>query len=596
MAPDSVYTDALKVNTHMKNSLRFYILSLLVLFSVVTGGVTLFLASSVFRAEIGNLYRQDYADRIRAIEWEYQEVDATSHASSEVWRLQTELIAELEERYVEEQSFQPFIVNGDGEVVLLVEGSILDEAALQGEIVPRLEATDSEEFWFDSESDRLWILYSYYEPWDWYTGYVVPEVVRMEALRRFQLLGGGALLLTTLLALILFTLYLRGALRPVTHISTKLEEAGSGFLGANLEERGASELRSVARSLNGLLGSLRENVGELQRSAEANREVEQTLSATTEENERAFSSITELVSGNEADIHALHAQVTESEERVNRIVSTLEGFESTVRQQGTAIETASNSLELVAEHSRSVARTTERHRETTEKLIESMSSGREEMEETRRTVEEIQSSTGAISEFLDLMKGIAEQTNLLSMNAAIEAAHAGETGSGFAVVAEEIRKLAQQSGEQSQEIAEVIRSILERIERATEATRKTSSFFQKADEEMGSMRDSFNEVSGETEELLREGERISGEIGSLKEASEAVLGGSSEASEEGREIYRGLREMATLSEQVERRIGEIGGATRENEASMTELRRATEALTETAQNLAEAAERWRIGE
>jgi len=580
----------------MKNSLRFYILAMVVLFFVAIGAVTLLLGSAIFKSEIDSLYREDFSERISNIEWEYSEVDATSHASSEVWTLQNELLQELEERYVEEHDYQPFIINGDGEVVLHVSGGLLAETALQQELAPQLEQAERAETYYAGGGRKLWVLYSYYEPWDWYTGYVLPESVRMEALRRFQSIAGLSVVGMTILALLLFTLYLRSALKPVGRISDKLETVASGRLAGALQERGASELRAVARSLNDLLHSLRENVGQLQRSAEANREVEQTLSATTEENGRAIASISELVHGIETDIHSLHQQVTDSEESLNRIVGTLEGFESEVKEQGDALAGASGALERIVSHSKSVASTTERHRETTELLLESMSAGREEMEETRKTVEEIQSSTGAISDFLELMKSIAEQTNLLSMNAAIEAAHAGETGSGFAVVADEIRKLAQQAGQQSQEIGEVISDILERIDRAAQASRRTASSFQKADEEMGQMQSSFAEVSSETEELLKEGERISSEIESLKSASEAVLKGSTEASAEGRGVRDGLREAATLSEQVQHRIGEIGGATTESKSSMEELRRATDALTETASSLAEAAERWQIEE
>lgn len=580
----------------MKNSLRFYILAMVVVFFVGIGAVTLLLASGIFKSEIDSLYREDFSERIRNIEWEYGEVDATSHASSEVWRLQNELLAELEERYVEEQRYQPFIINGDGEVVLHVNSSLLEESALQQELAPELEQAQMAETYYEADGTSLWILYAYYEPWDWYTGYVVPEAARMEALRSFQTIAGLAVVAMTMLAMVLFTLYLRSALSPVSRISQKLEEASSGILGRNLEQKGASELRAVAGSLNALLQSLKHNVSELQRSSEANRGVEQTLSATTEQNGRAIASISDLVTGIERDIHSLHQKVKESEERIERITSTLEGFETEVKEQGGALDSASQALERIVQHSKSVAATTERHRQTTETLIESMAAGREEMEETRKTVEEIQSSTGAISDFLDLMKSIAEQTNLLSMNAAIEAAHAGEAGSGFAVVADEIRKLAQQAGQQSQEMNAVITDILGRIETATRASRQTAASFQRADEEMGAMRSSFTEVSSETEELLTEGERISSEIESLKHASEEVHRGSAEATTEGRGVREGLREVAALSRQVEQRIGEIGGATKESRASMDELRRATEALTETATNLAEASERWRIDE
>ena len=103
-----------------------------------------------------------------------------------------------------------------------------------------------------------------------------------------------------------------------------------------------------------------------------------------------------------------------------------------------------------------------------------------------------------------VMDNIASQTNLLSMNAAIEAAHAGESGKGFAVVAEEIRKLAEDSSEQSKTISTVLKKIKESIDKISRSTDNVLKKFEAIDSSVRTVADQINSAVNQVSEISNE--------------------------------------------------------------------------------------------
>jgi methyl-accepting chemotaxis protein len=147
---------------------------------------------------------------------------------------------------------------------------------------------------------------------------------------------------------------------------------------------------------------------------------------------------------------------------------------------------------------------------------------------------------------VNVINGIAGSTNLLSMNAAIEAAHAGDAGRGFAVVADEIRKLADTSGKNAKEIGRQLKEVIAVITSAAEQSGRTRDSFVEIQTEIAGAMDAFQEITNATGELAEGGKQILEALQTLSDMSSRVKSGGGdmgEAQEKLEELQKGSRVM-----------------------------------------------------
>jgi methyl-accepting chemotaxis protein len=193
------------------------------------------------------------------------------------------------------------------------------------------------------------------------------------------------------------------------------------------------------------------------------------------------------------------------------------------------------------------------------------------VQQSATQVDELDRRSESINDFVDVIKQISSQTNLLALNAAIEAARAGERGVGFAVVAQEVRELADSSGAAAEEVAEHIRVVRQQVSQVSET--------------MASGRAKVRGVEEVADGAAHALEAIAASVGDVEEAAgqlATAAAGNLKVVEEIRvvleEVAAAAQAHASASEQVTAAAQEQGAATQEMAAQASELSQAAHRL------------------
>jgi methyl-accepting chemotaxis protein len=242
----------------------------------------------------------------------------------------------------------------------------------------------------------------------------------------------------------------------------------------------------------------------------------------------------------------------------DRVTQTISQLAEGAGQQAESTEKGSERINNIAEMIACIAQDMSISEKLAEAAIEAMTSVKssiryqeEKMDENKRisvhvgeAVTDLMDKSKEIGKILEVIKGVAHQTNLLALNAAIEAARAGEHGKGFAVVSEEIRKLAEQSGESSKKITEIIEDVQRGIENTVEQIEKadllsteqenalaqTVQAISVISDKVESIETKVKAVSGATESLTEDAKEAEDMIATIASISEESAAGSQEAS------------------------------------------------------------------
>jgi methyl-accepting chemotaxis protein len=260
--------------------------------------------------------------------------------------------------------------------------------------------------------------------------------------------------------------------RILSNLSTRMTEIsrGKGDLTKKIPLVSFDEVGDVAESLNGFLDLLNRLIGNVKGvSSEIGENTQDIVGASQEA--RMPDLVIDLREAS-TKVDLLSAEQIEAAKKANEqiinIISSVQGIHNNLMEQGRFVEDTSSSVEEMAANVKSVNKMTNEADKVAKELEELAHNGTEAVKQSIKAIEEIQDSSRTMEKTVGHINKIAAQTNLLAMNAAIEAAHAGIAGQGFAVVAQEVRDLAISSSARSKEILEEIRLMATRVENGVE--------------------------------------------------------------------------------------------------------------------------------
>ncbi|MCL2294194.1 MAG: methyl-accepting chemotaxis protein [Spirochaetes bacterium] len=240
-------------------------------------------------------------------------------------------------------------------------------------------------------------------------------------------------------------------------------------------------------------------------------------------------------------------------EKINNLVAKLD---TSISTQSNAVNDSSAVTEKIVTALKNSSELSRQKQESIMELIDNAAKGQEAMKETVQAVQDISQSVEGISSAIKIISAIAANTNLLSMNAAIEAAHAGDAGKGFAVVADEIRRLSESTRENSRNISQTLSDIISGINTTSRRTNDTGIFINDMSEEINGFGITISELIGVLTKLSAESSEITNALQNLQDISSAVKNDYSEMMSLTDIVRYEVNYLAAMSADIVRAIEE----------------------------------------
>ncbi|MDR0474561.1 MAG: methyl-accepting chemotaxis protein [Treponema sp.] len=242
---------------------------------------------------------------------------------------------------------------------------------------------------------------------------------------------------------------------------------------------------------------------------------------------------------------------------VENIKDNIDSLKKMIEEQTDSVNMSSSAIEEMTANIHSVTQTLAENSKNVDKLTEASENGKTGVQTVAQEIQEIARDSEGLLEINSAMNNIASQTNLLSMNAAIEAAHAGEVGKGFAVVADEIRKLAESSGQQSKTTAAMLKKIKSSIDNITKSSSEVLARFGAIDTSVKTVSQHEQNILASMEEQEAGGKQILESISRLRDITSSVKKGSDDMAESGETLVKETDEFIKTSQEAVEGMNEI---------------------------------------
>lgn len=293
-----------------------------------------------------------------------------------------------------------------------------------------------------------------------------------------------------------------------------------------------------------------------------------------------------------ANIQSIRNQANNQSESVNKTTEAMKNISLSINtlnqlidNQSSNVSVSSSAIEEMIANISSVTQTLVNNTENIKKLTQSSESGRIDLTKITKDIKEVARESESLFEISHVIQNIASQTNLLSMNASIEAAHAGESGKGFSVVATEVRKLAESSEKQAKTVADVLKRIktaIDEITRSTEGVLNKITIIESevkiVSEQENIIRNAMEEQHSGSKQVLQAISELNDITEKVKNGSENIISGNCRIMEETEnlskityEITNGIQEIAIGTQEVTTAVTMVNELTEDNRISIKTL-------------------------
>ncbi len=349
----------------------------------------------------------------------------------------------------------------------------------------------------------------------------------------------------------------RYIIRPISVLVNTFETGSSGDLRVRSRPMTTDEIGNAMGASDGFFSLLRANMRDLKGLLEGLGELKTSLTRQVNETVAAVGQITSTTERVKDRIGEQGINVNETAASIEQLARNIDSLGNQIRRQSEEVDRSRAAIEELLRVNGQILVSAETNTRNAETLVALVETSQEVLRTMVEEIGEVASSSRHLAEANELIANVSTQTNLLAMNAAIEAAHAGEAGRGFSVVADEIRKLAEMSAEQSKTIGRNQQKMLQSIQlisRDSEKVERSFSDIQAAVRQAETLNGSMRDSTAQSEE---NGKRVSLALESISEITSSVRSSSEEMRQGNQEMLQAVTQLRRISGDIDEAMGEL---------------------------------------
>ena len=361
--------------------------------------------------------------------------------------------------------------------------------------------------------------------------------------------------------------YARRIAKPIQMLEKAAKRIADGDISqVRLSTISNDEIGRLGKSFEQMAENLRRLIRKITESADQVAASSEELSASAEQSAQASNQVAQVIAG----------MANGAEMQMKAVDDTA----SVINQMTQGVQQIAANANMVSGTSEKSAGSAQKGSQAIEKAIAQMGNIEKTVTRSAQVVAKLGERSKEIGQIVDTISGIAGQTNLLALNAAIEAARAGEQGRGFAVVADEVRKLAEQSQDAAKQIAGLITEIQKDTDSAVIAMEDGTNEVHIGAKVVNDAGQAFEDIFRSINEVSVQMREISAAIQQLASSSQQVVGS--------------VQEIDTISKDASGQAQTVSAATEEQSATMEEIAASSQALARMATELTQAVSTFKI--
>ncbi|MEW5069449.1 methyl-accepting chemotaxis protein TlpC [Bacillus subtilis] len=365
------------------------------------------------------------------------------------------------------------------------------------------------------------------------------------------------LVIVIMVSVILVLVFTRKINKRLNTLKSAFESAGNGDMTIEVSDKTGDELSELSVYYNKMRRKLNDTIQTVQQSALQLASASQQLSAGAEETNQASEKITE----------AVQQIANGAQDQITRIANS----ESSLKQASADIRDISANTAAIADKGQLAQSKADIGQKEIANVQAQMDAIHQSIQKSGEIIHQLDGRSKQIEQILSVITQIADQTNLLALNAAIEAARAGEQGKGFAVVADEVRKLAEESQQSAGQISKLIIEIQKDMNRSARSVEHVKTEAAEGVTMIQRTRDAFKEIAAATGEISAEISDLSASVTNISASAHHINDSFAANTADIKESTKNTRQAAALTE--------------EQFAAMEEITAASETLSQLAEEL-----------